>query len=67
MNPILLNKVVEQLRYILSEGEFDTREIAAAATKAASMMRKGEIEVDWLEEYKAMNSNLTNERRSEQC
>ena len=44
----LIGRVVDQLRDILSEGEYDTGEIAAAAKKAADMMRRGEVEVDWL-------------------
>jgi len=61
-NPILLEKLTEQLRDILSEGEFDSGEIAAAATKAGSMMRKGKITVDWSELYKErqrLNNNQT--------
>lgn len=45
---VLTGRVVDQLRDILAEGEYDTGQIAAAAKKAADMMRRGEVEVDWL-------------------
>jgi len=56
MNTELIERIVGQLRDVLAEGEYDTGQIAKAARTAATMMRRGEIEVDWLAEYVDMQT-----------